>query len=71
MTDDEIRALVREAIAKRAPREAGGRDQHDGAGRHASHARFAVVTGGDADGHCVIEPSVRCVHCGYCQSFGH
>jgi hypothetical protein len=29
------------------------------------------VAGGDADGACLIEPAVRCTHCGYCQSYGH
>jgi len=38
---------------------------------HASHARLGLVGGGDADGQCLIEPSVRCTHCGYCQSLGH
>jgi len=38
---------------------------------HASHARFAVSPGGDADGQCIIEPAVRCTHCGFCQSYGH
>ena len=39
-------------------------------GLHASHWRLPLVSG-DADGACVIEPSVRCNHCGYCLSMGH
>lgn len=38
---------------------------------HASHARFTLPRGADGDGPCLIEPSVRCNHCGYCQSMGH
>ena len=38
---------------------------------HASFARLPVVRGGDEDGACIIEPTVRCNHCGYCQSHGH
>jgi hypothetical protein len=36
---------------------------------HSSHAIFAVVPSGE--GECIIEPSVRCDHCGYCKSLGH
>ena len=38
---------------------------------HASHALLPLVRGGDGDGACLIEPSVRCNHCGYCLSYGH
>jgi len=38
---------------------------------HASHGKFLLMTGGDAEGRCLIEPSVPCTHCGYCQSMGH
>ena len=40
-------------------------------GGHASHGLFPVLRGGDSDGACLIEPAVRCTHCGYCQSYGH
>ena len=30
-----------------------------------------LARGGDGDGACLIEPAVRCNHCGYCQSYGH
>jgi len=39
--------------------------------RHAAFVRLPLLSGGDDDGACLIEPSVRCNHCGYCQSFGH
>ncbi len=41
-------------------------------GRHASFVRLPLVRGGDDEsGACLIEPAVRCNHCGYCQSYGH
>ena len=36
---------------------------------HGSHAIFAIASTGEGD--CIIEPSVRCDHCGYCKSLGH
>ena len=42
------------------------------ASRHAAFLRLPLASGGDDDdGACLIEPSVRCNHCGYCQSYGH
>jgi hypothetical protein len=39
---------------------------------HASHILLRVVPGSQIDdGMCVIEPAVRCNHCGFCQSYGH
>ena len=39
---------------------------------HPSHVLLKVVAGSDSDdGMCVVEPRVRCNHCGFCQSFGH
>jgi hypothetical protein len=38
---------------------------------HASHGLLPLARGGDGDGACLIEPSVRCNHCGYCLSLGH
>ena len=39
---------------------------------HPSHILLKVVPGSEADdGMCVIEPAVRCNHCGFCQSCGH
>jgi hypothetical protein len=80
MSDEEIRAVVRDAIARHV--SAGARMQSDAAAagtgaalhaepRHASHGLLALERGGDIDGNCIIEPAVRCTHCGYCQSYGH
>jgi hypothetical protein len=75
MTDDELRTLVREAIARRTrPSQhilsLEPLDLRLGAA-HASHGMLPLARGGDGDGACLIEPSVRCNHCGYCLSFGH
>jgi hypothetical protein len=72
MTEQELRLLVRDAIARQAaPARTAGpemvpatflRDQ-------TSFSQFAVPAG--PDGTCVIEPSVMCNHCGFCKSYGH
>ncbi len=86
MTDQELRELVRESIAKQlggaAP--AAHRRTEPAASAapiqiHASHGVYAIArsdapTGasGDPDnGPCIIEPSVPCTHCNYCKSHGH
>jgi len=76
MTEQELRALVRTAIARvrsgRVPPPAsGGRVLLDPTDQHASHAMFPVASGADQDGPCIIEPAVSCTHCGYCKSLGH
>ena len=71
MTDQELRQLVRDAIARRSEQgDVAARPQIDASAMHASHARFPLRSG-DEDGACVIEPTVRCNHCGYCLSYGH
>ena len=70
--DDELRALVRDAITKRSG--SGQRLQPIQGLKwngHASHGLLQVVRSGDGDGHCLIEPAVCCNHCGYCLSLGH
>jgi|RhiMetdeSRZDD1v2_1073273.scaffolds.fasta_scaffold698821_4 hypothetical protein len=76
MTEQELRALVRTAIARVRsgtvpPPASGGRVLLDPADQHASHAMFPVASGADQDGPCIIEPAVPCTHCGYCKSLGH
>jgi hypothetical protein len=74
MTEQELRALVRQAIARHtgthAPTDVR-RVFSEAPDRHASHTMFVVPTGADADGPCIIEPAVMCNHCGYCKSLGH
>jgi hypothetical protein len=72
MTDEELRAIVRDVIARRS--SGGHAEPPDPAAAfraHASHALLPLARGGDGDGACIIEPSVRCTHCGYCISWGH
>lgn len=74
VSEHELRAMVREAIARHsAPAAAASAPAltFDACRQHASHGRLPVLRGGDDDGACVIEPAVRCNHCGFCQSFGH
>jgi len=79
MTEQELRSLVRDAIAR-----------HMGAEGHvqsslppspfplppfplspSSFGLFVLPSGADSEGPCIIEPSVMCNHCGYCKSYGH
>ena len=73
MNEDELRALVRAAIARHwvdsqsspphllsvTPRQ------------HPSHGILTVADGSEMDGPCIIEAAVMCNHCGYCKSMGH
>jgi hypothetical protein len=70
MDEEALRALVREAVA----RHLHGAEAPSTPARplaitsHASHTRYVLP---ESDGPCLIEPSVQCNHCGYCQSHGH
>ena len=67
--------MIRDSIARHgggATRQPdGGPDPVSAFNAHVSHLRLAIFRGADDDGACIIEPSVRCNHCGYCQSLGH
>jgi hypothetical protein len=72
MNEQEIRGLVRDAIARLeegapSPRELAQRPAAD-PHLHVSHGMFTLPA---ADDRCLIEPVVRCTHCGYCKSYGH
>lgn len=72
MTEQQLRALVREAVARHLGRDAVRTAGGVGTFRqHPSHQMLMQVAGGDAEGPCLIEPSVLCNHCGYCKSLGH
>ena len=64
--------MIRDSIARHAsgPGRAAP-DPVSAFGGHVSHLRLPVVRGADDDGACIIEPAVRCNHCGFCQSLGH
>ena len=72
ISEQELREMVRAAIARHAggltAPAAGSVAAFQG---HASHALLPLVSGGDADGQCLIEPAVTCTHCGYCLSLGY
>jgi hypothetical protein len=79
MDEHQVRALVRQAIARHlrpavaapvgfAPSPAW-RPPAAAAGG-ISHARFHLERpAGEVE--CLIEPTVTCNHCGYCQCYGH
>lgn len=81
MTDDQLRLLVRDAVRRHLGAATGPSDVSTPAqppapprsespwAAHASHAIYLSLV--NVDGACVIEPSVRCDHCGYCKSHGH
>jgi hypothetical protein len=77
MNDQELRAMIRESIARHVGASAAALpplDLPDPAaafGAHSSHRRLPVARGSDDDGACIIEPEVRCTHCGFCISYGH
>ena len=65
--------MIRDSIARHmAP---GPPPSHGASGpartSHSAFIRLALSRGDDGDGACLIEPAVRCSHCGYCQSYGH
>ena len=80
MNDDEIRALIRVAIEKHlgageSLRENPCDNVRENSSQNLrenllSFARYPLPRAQD-DTQCLIEPAVRCNHCGYCQCHGH
>ena len=80
MNEEQLRALVREAIAKHVGPSPSAESSHlvgpavpssvRSSGGHPSHGLF-VLPAADDNGACLIEPSVSCNHCGNCKSMGH
>jgi len=72
MTDDELRVMVRQAIARvQSGMTTSSHPSHPLHLSHFSHQMFTVPSGADAEGPCIIEPAVTCNHCGYCKPMGH
>jgi hypothetical protein len=76
MDEQQLRGLVREAIARHLGPEGGPPSVPAPAAPAAAPpgsiavARFHVARApGEID--CVIEPSVTCTHCGHCLCYGH
>ncbi|MGE3277445.1 MAG: hypothetical protein AB7O67_20195 [Vicinamibacterales bacterium] len=78
MTDEELRALVRGAVARHLGRADAPAPPAVPAGAmptppwraHPSFGRFLLVRP-EGETACLVEPGVTCNHCGYCQSYGH
>ena len=84
MTDDEIRLLIRVAIQKHLGASASAQGASVDRPRaiappdvassfvpvSISFGRYALPRAED-DTMCIIEPAVKCNHCGYCQCHGH
>jgi hypothetical protein len=71
LNEDELRAMVRQSISRalgQPPSDAFGGTAPATIAGHTSHFRYVLP---ESDGPCLIEPSVQCTHCGYCQSHGH
>ena len=82
MNEQELRSLVRAAVARQMGTGApagSSRDECDEPARASHQAIYLpllssqtlytdLVNVGDA---CVIEPAVKCDHCGYCKSHGY
>ncbi|HET9832342.1 MAG TPA: hypothetical protein VFP91_11550, partial [Vicinamibacterales bacterium] len=62
--------LVRDSIARHTGHAAAPPVTAGLEASHASHGRFLRLAPTE-DSQCIIEPAVRCNHCGYCQSYGH
>jgi hypothetical protein len=79
VTEDDLRALVRQAVARHLA--AGGAEAGDPSGSavdrgtpapgvHPSFGRYLLPREPGDSGACLIEPAVKCNHCGFCQSHG-
>jgi hypothetical protein len=84
MNEDEIRSLVRAAIARHlgssgsteathAHQQHPHQHMHPHPHQHQHHIAFAryLLPRAADDSRCLIEPAVACTHCGYCQCHGH
>ncbi|MBP8275031.1 MAG: hypothetical protein KAY59_11400 [Acidobacteria bacterium] len=83
MNDQELRQIVRQAIAQLgatpAPEPQASAPRPIAAvqfvpdsvpfGDHVSHAMYMQLV--NTSSACVIEEHVSCDHCGYCKSHGH
>ena len=80
MTEQELRAIVRDAVARRlgVVQSPSSKIQSsadpgpwtlDPGRSDPSHAIYLNLV--NIGGECVIEPSVPCNHCNYCKSHGH
>ena len=85
MTEEQVRALVRDALARHLGTSRTNAAMTDGSSGaqalakgttsrpspHIAHGRFVFLAPAEPDAPCVVEPQVKCHHCGFCQSYGH
>ena len=69
MTDEEIRAVVRQVLAARGVAQT--QVAASASAPHASFVRLQMVVPTEPGSPCIIEPAVTCNNCGYCVSHGH
>ena len=75
MNDQELRQLVRQALAKNAVPGPTSQvpvqfvPESVRFGSHVSHSMYMQLVNTSTE--CVIEEHVQCDHCGYCKSHGH
>ena len=77
MTEEDLRALVRQSVARHLSAAgsgpsagAAGRPEAPAPGVHPSFGRYLLPREPGDSGACLIEPAVKCNHCGFCQSHG-
>jgi hypothetical protein len=75
MNEQELRALVRAAVSRHLQPDAGNEAKGQWANEamtlphsKASHVLYTGLVNVSDD--CLIEPAVKCDHCGYCKSQG-
>lgn len=71
MDEDALREIVRETISRLQASDRTAPPDSSTLMQLRSHASHYQYTLPPSDGPCLIEPGVRCNHCGYCQSHGH
>lgn len=77
MTEEDLRALVRQAVARHLSAASPGAGASGASGPdapapgvHPSFGRYLLPREPGDSGACLIEPAVTCNHCGFCQSHG-
>ncbi|MNC98576.1 hypothetical protein D3C83_165870 [compost metagenome] len=71
MNEQEVRAIVRAAVARHLQTDTASAPSIGPLPRWPT-ASFALYEGLVAvSDDCVIEPAVKCDHCGYCKSQGY
>ena len=70
MSDLDLRALVRDAVARHlGSAKAAPAREPSGVSPHIAHAVYLTLV--NTTDECVIEPAVSCHHCGYCKTHGY